>query len=843
MSAERISRFRKPLVEYLVAIAAVCVAFILREALSFLTGPDFPEYVLFYPTVMTVALLLGTGPALSSIVLAAALLVLSRTHSWLRPSLPTDSSSFVVGLVLFVGVCVFLTVVAEAYRRSRVKAEAYDREEALRESQKALQRQAELLRLSFDAIIVWRLGGEVESWNNGAEDLYGFSEKEALGRNIHDLLRTARERPWAAVEGILNQRGHWQGEARQVAHDGRALVVSSRLHIGRDPDGQVRVLEIDRDITEQKRVQEELKRAHDELEEKVQKRTNDLQKANRTLLMVSACDQALVQIADEKELISVICQIIQDEGGYPLVWVGLTDGTGGALQCVAAAGDRDGFLDASGQPFAAAEGPAPRAAATGEPVVVEDIASCPDASSWRQKALAKGFSGIAALPLVSARMGAFGVLVIHAGSGVGLQENPLSLLKEIVDDLAFGVLSLRARAERDQAQRDLELKAAQLRMLTGEIVRVEQRERQRIARLLHDQFQQLLAAALYSVAALAPGMPPQEFKEGTAKLNSLLRESIAVSRSLTSELGHPALSDPDLRAGLEWLAAWMKEKHGLRVQVASGDPVQVAAEETRAMLLQAVRELLFNVVKHAGVNAAAVGVRRSADGRVTVTVTDEGVGFDPQGLFAAGASTGGVGLFSIRERLALAGGGIDIVSAPGAGSRFTVWISDEPAAAGVAERPLRGETSPAPPHGAPTASGTRAGQRLRVLIVDDHALVREGLALQIRQQPDMEIVGEAADGEAAVELAARLAPDVVTMDLSLPGIDGIEAARRIHAAQPAARIIGLSMFEEPRQAAAMRDAGAAAYVSKTASVETLLEAIRAGAVHHATPRRHEPAAS
>jgi PAS domain S-box-containing protein len=842
VSAARTGRFRKPLVGYLVAIAAVTLALVIREALSVLTGPDFPEYVLFYPTVMTVALLLGVWPSLVSILTAAGLLLLARSFTWLRPPVPADSSSY-LGLVLFVGVCVFLSFVAEAYRRSRVKAEAYDREEALRDSQKALRRQAELLRLSFDAIIVWRMGGEIESWNNGAEDLYGFPESEALGRTIHELRKTMHDRPWTEVEGILKERGHWQGEARHVARDGRELVVSSRLHIGGDPDGQVRVLEIDRDITEQKRVQEELKRAHDELEEKVQKRTIDLQKANRTLLMVSACDQALVQISEEKELISVICQIIQDEGGYPLVWVGLTGaGNPGGLECVASAGARDGILDATGQDGsapAAFEGPPDIAARTGEPVVIEDIAACTDASPWRENAREKGFIGIAALPLVSARREVFGVLVIYSETGFGFKDNQLALLKEIVDDLAFGVMSLRARAERDQAQRDLEQKAAQLRVLTGEIVRVEQRERQRIARLLHDQFQQLLAAALYGVAALNHEMPQVEFKDGTGKLNSLLRECIALSRSLTSELGHPALSDPDLRSGLEWLAAWMMEKHGLQVLIAPGDTVVIAAEETRAMLMQATRELLFNVVKHAGVKSARVSVERSAQGRITITVSDEGAGFDTRSLFTAGTTAGGVGLFSIRERLALSGGGIDIQSFPGKGSRFTVWISDDPGASMV---PAGGPSSSVAPgtareSGGPAALGPRTGPRLRVLIVDDHALVREGLALQIRQQPDLQIVGEAADGETAVQLAERLRPDVVTMDLSLPGIDGIEAARRIHAASPTVRIIGLSMFEEPRQAAAMREAGAAAYLSKTASVETLLEAIRQGGTQFpAAPR-------
>jgi PAS domain S-box-containing protein len=833
VSAARTDRFRKPLVAYFVAVAAVSVALVIRETLSVLTGPDFPEYVLFYPTVMTVALLLGFWPAIVSIVAAFGLLLLSRGFTWLRPPVPPDSSSY-LGLALFIGVCVFLSAVAEAYRRSRVKAEAYDREEALRDSQEAIRRQAELLKLSFDAIVVWKMGGGIESWNKGAEDLYGFTESEAVGRNIHELLKTVRSKPWTELEDVLREHGHWQGEAHRRARDDREVVVSSRLHMGREPDGEARVLEIDRDITEQKHIQEALKRAHDELEEKVQVRTNDLQKANRMLLMVSACDQALVQIVDEKELISVICQIIQDEGGYPLVWVGLMrPASVESFECVASAGDRDGYLDAAGElvePNDPPERPADRAARTAEPVIIEDISAHGGAGAWGERALRKGFRGIAALPLVNKRKEVFGVLVIYADTVLGFREGQLTLLKEIVDDLAFGVMSLRARAERDQAQRDLESNASQLRMLTGEIVRVEQRERQRIARLLHDQFQQSLAAALYGVAALNPAASPAEFKEGTGKLNSLLRECIALSRSLTSELGHPALSDPDLRSGLEWMAGWMMEKHGLRVSIALGEAVVIKAEETRSMLLQATRELLFNIVKHSGVKTAQVRVERSAQEKVSVTVTDEGVGFDPSKLFAVGATSTGIGLFSIRERLALAGGGIEIVSSPGAGSRCTVWISDAPAALGrpADQRASNRETAGTGESRGHAALSDRNGRKCRILIVDDHALVREGLALQIRQQPDLEIVGEAEDGETAVLLAKQLQPDVVTMDLSLPGIDGVEAARQIHAALPATRIIGLSMFEETRQAKAMREAGAVAYISKTASIETLLGTIRAG---------------
>jgi DNA-binding NarL/FixJ family response regulator len=116
--------------------------------------------------------------------------------------------------------------------------------------------------------------------------------------------------------------------------------------------------------------------------------------------------------------------------------------------------------------------------------------------------------------------------------------------------------------------------------------------------------------------------------------------------------------------------------------------------------------------------------------------------------------------------------------------------------------------------------------KIRVLLVDDHAVVRDGIALQLQQQPDIEIVGEAADGSAALNLVRALRPDVVTMDVNMPGMSGVDATRAIHAEYPHTRIIGLSMSEDSEQGAAMRNAGALHYLSKSASLDKLLAAIR-----------------
>ncbi len=674
--------------------------------------------------------------------------------------------------------------------------------------------------------------GGVESWNRGAEELYGFTERQAIGRGVHDLLNTRHALPWDEFEKVLREKGHWNGEVRHTTRGGADVVVSSRLHLGHGTDGELRVLQIDRDITEQKRIQDELRQARDELEEKVRQRTTDLQKANRDLLMISACDQALVQMSNEHELIAVICHIIQEEGGYPLVWVGLRQPEGSSeLQCTAFAGEGQAFLDAlrRGAPQGLADGPAGEAINDGRAVIVEDVVRAPDDQNWKTQAIARGFRSIAAFPLLNPAATAFGVLSICSDTSPVVEKNRLALLVELANDLAFGVMALRARAERDHAQKELESQARQLRILAGEVVRSEQRERQRIAQLLHDQLQQHLAAALYGLNEFRGESTAGQRVETLARLGTLLRESIAMSRSLTSELGHPALMEPDLSVGLDWLAAWMKEKHGLQVSLEVRSPVFLAAEELRITLLQAARELLFNVVKHAGTGRAGLTLDRNAEGRIMVTVSDSGAGFDATRIARLReAGTGGIGLFSVRERLALSGGGIEIDSAPGKGSRVTAWVPDiapgelvaPPASAQVS-------ASARPRNGAGPASARQQMGAIRLLVVDDHAVVRDGLVMQLGQQPGIEIVGVAADGESAIELAGSLQPDVVTMDVGMPGMGGIAAARRIHALYPDIAVIGVSMYDDEAHAAAMREAGAVAHLSKSASIDILLATIRA----------------
>jgi two-component system response regulator NreC len=121
---------------------------------------------------------------------------------------------------------------------------------------------------------------------------------------------------------------------------------------------------------------------------------------------------------------------------------------------------------------------------------------------------------------------------------------------------------------------------------------------------------------------------------------------------------------------------------------------------------------------------------------------------------------------------------------------------------------------------------------LRVVLAEDHAIVREGIRRLLAAEPDIVVVGEAADGEAAVRLTENLRPDVVCMDISMPGLSGLEATRQIKARLPEVGIVVLTMHEEEAYLYELVKAGASGYVLKRASARDLVDAVRAVAGGH-----------
>jgi CheY-like chemotaxis protein len=243
-------------------------------------------------------------------------------------------------------------------------------------------------------------------------------------------------------------------------------------------------------------------------------------------------------------------------------------------------------------------------------------------------------------------------------------------------------------------------------------------------------------------------------------------------------------------------------------------------ERLMVFLFQAAREALLNVVKHAGVSRASLTLRR-LDGEVELAIGDRGSGFDPSQLADLSRDVTGFGLLSVRERAELLGATVDLVSVPGDGTRLSLRWPES-----VAEAPEAEDQAAAESEGEADSASASADGRLRVLLVDDHAVFRQGLRSLLDLEDDLVVVGDACDGAQGVEAAVRLQPDVVVIDVAMPVLDGMEATRRIRRRCPRTRIIGLSMFEDDIADRRMREAGAVAYLSKTGPSRELLDAIR-----------------
>jgi DNA-binding NarL/FixJ family response regulator len=116
-------------------------------------------------------------------------------------------------------------------------------------------------------------------------------------------------------------------------------------------------------------------------------------------------------------------------------------------------------------------------------------------------------------------------------------------------------------------------------------------------------------------------------------------------------------------------------------------------------------------------------------------------------------------------------------------------------------------------------------KRLRLLLVDDHVVVREGLRALLASDPRFEIVGEAAEGDGAISAAHALNPDVVVMDVSLPGMNGVQATRQLKLVQPEVRVVALTVHEEGGYLRSLLDAGASGYVLKRSAASELVRAL------------------
>ncbi len=690
-----------------------------------------------------------------------------------------------------------------------------------KEAERATAHLAAIVASSDDAIISKDLTGTILSWNTGAEGIFGYQADEMIGQSIQRLIPTQRLDEEPQILGRISKGDrldHYETIRRRK--DGQLIDISLTVSPIKDAHGHiVGASKIARDITDQK-IRHNQQRHLFEFATTV----------NRAEAMAELYEKALDALVHSLHADRAAILLFDPDGRLRF----------------------KAFRGLSADYRRAVEGHCPweRNDPSPHEIVLPNVDEAELDLHLKTTVLKEGIRAVAFIPLTYGRR-LIGKVMVYFDQPHELPDRDRQVAHVITNTLAFGIERKRneeaLRASEEQLQRwsqELEQRVAQrttelqhsqsrLRALATELNLAEQRERKRIATELHDHLQQLLV-----LGKLKMGQGKRLLTANPACLNvmteadEVLTQALRYTRTLVAELSPPVLLEHGLPAGLKWLGEQMRHHHMNVTVECTVDDLRLP-EEQAVLLFQSVRELLLNAAKHAESGSATVRLEKNESG-LHIEVQDQGKGFDPTATANPQATTAvssKFGLFSIRERMKALGGSLNMESTPGAGTTATlelplgVWaerpephskvsqLRRPPAAASVLETKARPESQ-------------LLEKTVRVLLVDDHAMMRQGLRSVLEAYSDVEIVGEAADGQEAIALVAERQPSVVLMDINLPKVNGIEATARIKSQYPEIKVIGLSVNAERENQEAMMQAGATKLITKEAAVDELYRAIQ-----------------
>jgi PAS domain S-box-containing protein len=318
-----------------------------------------------------------------------------------------------------------------------------------RRAEAVLREQSNLLNLTHDTIFVTDMEGVIKYWNRGAEERYGWTAEQAVGKDVHALLKTVFPGPFERIIAEVTRTGRWEGELVHTRKDGSQVVMASRWSLQRGEQGApVAIMETNNDITNRKRAEEALRRL------------------NRELRTISNCNQILLRASDEQSLLDEICRIVCEEAGYRMAWVAYAEHDAAkSVRPVAWTGAEEGYLANLGITWADTErgwSPTGTAIRSGKSCCIQDFATDPRLAPWRESALQRGFLSGIALPLNDEQANAFGSLSIYSAQPNAFTSQEIRLLEELAADLAFGIVTLRSRAARKRAEEALRRSEAYL---------------------------------------------------------------------------------------------------------------------------------------------------------------------------------------------------------------------------------------------------------------------------------------------------------------------------------------------------------------------------------------------
>jgi two-component system, NarL family, sensor kinase len=374
----------------------------------------------------------------------------------------------------------------------------------------------------------------------------------------------------------------------------------------------------------------------------------------------------------------------------------------------------------------------------------------------------------------------------------------------------------------------LRVTESSLRQLSGRLLQLQDEERRRIARDLHDITGQEIAILSMSLDRLARLMDnaKAEAKETLNDSREMVRKMAEEIRTLSYLLHPPLLDESGLNSAVRWYAEGFQKRSSIHVNVVTAPGLGRLPAEVETALFRVVQESLTNVHRYSGSPDAEIRIS-AADGQVRLEVLDHGKGIVSVPRAAVdGVAALGVGIPGMRERLRQLGGQLE-VDFGRSGTRVTATVPFK-----APEPEPKFQTKPDLATVAVKASESYSNAdpalpaRRRILIADDHEVMRRGVRGLIESHNEWAVCGEAVEGREAVRMSRQLRPDLVILDINMPGLTGLEAAQQIRRENPSARILFFSVHESPQTVREVVSVGGQGYVAKSRAGHDLVDAVR-----------------
>ena len=365
-----------------------------------------------------------------------------------------------------------------------------------------------------------------------------------------------------------------------------------------------------------------------------------------------------------------------------------------------------------------------------------------------------------------------------------------------------------------------------LRQLSARLLKLQDEERRRIARDLHDTTGQKIAVLSMTLDRLAKLVDTRkvDVKDALAESRDVVGKIGEEIRTLSYLLHPPLLDECGLASAVLWYAEGFKKRSGIHLSVSIDEDLVRLTTDAETALFRVLQESLTNVHRYSGSPSAEIRIFQSAS-TVHLEIVDHGKGVKAgtERPAFAGAPTLGVGIPGMRERIRQLGGQLEVeISNEGTRVHASLPVqasAEESVSQSTSELYRDKENFQA-------NSRQRPKIRRRILIADDHEVIRRGLRGLVESQEEWSVCGEAIEGNEAISKTRELRPDLLILDVGMPGVSGIEAATQILKDDPNMKILFFTMYDSPQMMRELSRVGAWGYVAKARAGNDLVDAVR-----------------